>query len=65
MKPTKRPKADYSDYGDLPPYMGQGSAHAVSSEPPDRDVIEDLYNAVQEATGKDMRPPRRGIGFTA
>lgn len=63
MTKSPRPTGDYNPLWDLPPYMSQGSAHNVSSDPAEPDIVEQLYDAVEDATGKDLRPRRRGIGF--
>lgn len=61
-----QPAGDYDCTGDevwTPSLQGSfGAAHSISSDV-ESDVLSDLYAAVFDATGRDMRPQKQKIGF--
>ena len=62
LNPTTEPMTESlldNDGYDVP--IAMGSAHAVSSESAG-DPLEALYQAIQDATGNNLRPVKR-IGF--
>ena len=58
MKPWPYDEDEFND-GPGP----SGSAHSVSGDGPDDDVIERLRHVVEEVTGKPVERPSKKIGF--
>jgi hypothetical protein len=57
-----RPHADYDL--DWPPGPGSvGAAHSVSGDRPDRDIVQELHDTVEEVTRKPVARAARKIGF--
>lgn len=53
----------WDDYYEPTPW-GFGSAHSISSDAPESDVIADLHKVVEEVTGKPVQKPEpRRMGF--
>ncbi len=56
-----KPRAFIDQWDNL--HTWQGSAHSVSGEVPERDLVAELRQVVAEVTGKPVEAPSRRIGF--
>ncbi len=63
-KPKARTKADWQDDYPFVPSPGTiGSNHSLSSDAPERDIIDRLYDVVEEVTRKPLIRHTRKMGF--
>lgn len=55
-------RSDDDYFYEMPPW-GFGSTHSISSDPPERDIVTELHQVIEEVTGKPVIQPARKIGF--
>ena len=58
--------SNWVELGDsiAPDYIFQGSAHSISGDPPDKDIVAELRKACAEVSGKPIKePPKNKMGF--